>query len=113
MVEHKYKEEVLQLIRAIENSSPINQRGLSKQTGFSLGKTNYLLKELIKKGLIRVAHFTTHPGRLRKISYAITPEGIEAKIQLVKHFLERKEAEYNSLRNEWIKLQLMTENENT
>ena len=43
----------LNILRNIKNSNKVNQRQLALQLGFSLGKLNYCLKELKKKGLSR------------------------------------------------------------
>ena len=45
-----------------------------EKLGISLGKTNYLLRELIKKGLIKVKGFTETNGRgkLNKVQYNLT-----------------------------------------
>ena len=54
MNEHNdFKEEALYLIREVEENPALNQRFLSQRLNISLGKTNYLLKELIKKGFIK------------------------------------------------------------
>ncbi len=103
MVEHTQKEEALSIIKEIEANPAATQRTVSKKLGISLGKTNYLLKELITKGLIKGESFSTNPGKLRKISYLLTPKGFEEKTRLTYHFLKKKEAEYNHLKEEWEK----------
>lgn len=100
MIEH-IQEEVLAVIKEIETNPATTQRTVSKKLGISLGKANYLIKELITKGLIKARSFSENPGKLRKISYIITPEGIEEKICLTHHFLKKKEAEYKLLKEEW------------
>jgi len=101
MSEQQLKEEILQLIREIESFPGINQRTLSEKLGISLGKTNYLLKELIKKGFIKAKNFTENPDKLKKIQYILTPEGFEHRVKLTYHFLIRKEDEYNRIKNYW------------
>lgn len=104
MLEQPIKEEVLSIIKEIENDSTITQRALSTKLGISLGKINYLLKELIKKEIIKARNFSGNPGKLRKIHYILTKEGFEHKIQLMHHFLKVKEEEYNRIRKEWKEL---------
>ena len=104
MPEHHTKEEILHLIREIESTPEINQRILSSKLGISLGKTNYLLKELIKKGFIKVKNFSNSPSKLKKIKYILTKNGLEHRIRLTYHFLIRKEAEFNRIKNEWEQL---------
>ena len=45
------------LLRKIQNRPESTQRELAKDLGFSLGKLNYCLKELNKKGLIKFKNF--------------------------------------------------------
>jgi len=88
------KEENLIIIKEIESQPEITQRDISKKTSISLGKVNYLLKELIKKGLIEVKNFSNNPGKLTKLHYYITKEGLEYKIRITQFFLKEKEAKY-------------------
>jgi EPS-associated MarR family transcriptional regulator len=104
MIEQSPKEEHLLIIKHIEAEPEITQRDLSLKLGISLGKTNYLLKELAKKGLIKANNFSKNPGKLRKINYFLTKRGFEQKLKLTYHFLQRKEQEYNIMRQEWDKL---------
>lgn len=104
MIEQCPKEEVLSIIKEIEVNPATSQRNLSEKLGISLGKTNYLLKELIKKGIVKARNFSNNPGKLTKINYLLTNKGFEKKIELMHHFLERKEAEYLILKHEWERL---------
>lgn len=101
MFEHFSKEENLHIIREIEADPGTSQRLISKKLGISLGKTNYLLNALIKKGLIKVKNFSTKPGKMQKIYYYLTKEGLEHKLHLMHYFLIKKEEEYNRLKKEW------------
>ena len=99
------KEEALSIINEIEANPVITQRAVSKKLGISLGKTNYILKELIKKGVIKGESFSANPGKLKKVSYLLTPQGFEQKMRLTYHFLKKKEAEYKMLKEWWEKSQ--------
>jgi len=99
--QHLMKEENLLIIKEIETKPSATQRHLSNKLGISLGKTNYLLRELIKKSIIKVRNLSDNPGKLGKIQYYLTKEGFEHKVQLMQHFLKEKEAEYNQLKKEW------------
>lgn len=102
MNEHSaFKEEDLSLINEIEKNPALSQRYLSQSLNISLGKANYLLKELIKKGLIRIGVFSRNPGKVKKIQYVLTKKGIEEKVTLTYHFLKVKEKEYKRLRGEY------------
>lgn len=104
MVEQHPKEETLFIIKELEANPNATQRILSKNLNISLGKTNYLLKVLIKKGIIKLKRFSSNSGKLSKIHYYLTKEGLEHKIQLTLHFLKEKETEYNRLKQEWERL---------
>lgn len=101
MIEQSPKEEHLLIIKHIEAEPAITQRDLSLKLGISLGKTNYLLRELTKKGLIKIKNFSRNPGKLKKIGYILTKKGFNEKLRLTYHFLQRKEQEYNRLKQEW------------
>jgi len=98
------KEEVFYLLSELSKSPEITQRQLSSKLNISLGKTNYLLRKLIKKGLIKAKNFSHRPGKIKKIRYILTPEGFKEKVRLTYHFLKRAEAEYNYLKQEWERL---------
>ena len=98
------KEENLIIIKEIESQPAVTQRQLSLKLTISLGKINYLLKELIKKGLIEVKNFSNNPGKLNKLHYYLTKKGIDYKISITQHFLKEKEAEYNQIKREWEQL---------
>ena len=100
------KEETLIIIKEIESQPAVTQRELSMKLAISLGKINYLLKELIKKGLIEVKNFSGNPGKLNKLHYCLTKEGLEYKISVTRHFLKEKEAEYNQIKREWEQLEV-------
>ena len=65
----------------------------------SLGKTNYCVKALLEKGLIKVQNFKNNK---RKMAYAylLTPAGIAEKTLLTHKFLQRKLEEYELLEKE-------------
>ena len=94
------KEEVLHLIKEIDTSPAITQRDLSRKLGISLGKTNYLLKELILKGIVRIQSFSTHDQKLKKISYILTQKGLSEQLRLTYYYLKLKEKEYFKLKEE-------------
>lgn len=101
MDEHHIKEDVLRILCILSSNSNLTQRDLSSHLGFSLGKTNYLIKELAKKGLVKVKNFSHKNHKLKRISYILTSEGLKEKTELTLHFLKRKQREYENLRKEW------------
>ena len=81
------------------NSDNKSQRDLARELGFSLGKLNYCLKALKKKGLIKINSFKKNPNKLNYI-YVLTPKGISAKTKLTINFMRRKMKEYDELKKE-------------
>lgn len=102
MIEHKFlKEETLHLMKEVSDNPQANQRLLSQRLNVSLGKINYLLKELGKKGIIEIVNFSTNPDKAKKLKYILTPKGMQNKVMLTQHFLKIKENEYNRLKKEY------------
>ena len=91
------------LLEAVAQGEHANQRQLSRAIGLSLGKTHYLLKELINRGLIKVGNFSRSQNKLGYV-YLLTPSGFKEKIKVTKRFLAAKEREYESLKYEIEKL---------
>ena len=98
------REETLTLLSELYKSPHLTQRALSLRLNISLGKTNYLLHELIKEGAIKARNFSHNEGKLKKVRYILTPKGLEEKIKLTYYFLKRKETEYNLIKQEWEQL---------
>ena len=65
----------------------------------SLGKVNYVLKELKKKGLIKINNFKNNPDKSRYL-YLLTPKGLAEKTKITIKFMQRKMEEYEELKNE-------------
>ena len=53
----KNKYDYFDVLRKLQNNPNSTQRELAKDLGFSLGKLNYCIKELRKKGLIKIENF--------------------------------------------------------
>lgn len=102
----------LKVLRLLEDNPRMNQRDLAEALGVSLGKTNYCLKALLDKGLIKILNFRNSQNKLA-YSYLLTPTGIAEKAELTKRFLKRKVAEYESLKREIETLKLEVEQAQT
>lgn len=87
---------LLDVIRLIEASPQVSQRTVAVSLGVSLGKANYCIRELIKKGLVKAENYRHSSNKLGYL-YVLTPDGITAKAELARYFLERKMAEYEVL----------------
>ena len=92
-------EDRLRLIRLIEENPAITQRELAQALGVSVGKTNYLLRALMEKGLVKVRNFKSSDNKAKYLYY-LTPKGMEEKMRLTYHFLRRKTEEYERLQTE-------------
>ena len=88
------------ILRAIEMNPEISQRTLSSQLGISKGKAHYLIAALVDKGLLKIGHFSRHGGKLAKVVYLLTLEGIRNRVELTREYLARKETEYEALHRE-------------
>jgi len=89
----------LRVLRLLEANPELSQRELAEALGVSLGKTNYCLKALLERGLIKIQNFRNSQNKAA-YAYYLTPEGISKKTVLTAGFLKRKLAEYASLKKE-------------
>ena len=95
----KDKQDQFEVLRKIKSRPYSSQRVLASELGFSLGKLNYCLKELQKKGLIKIKNFKKNPNKLNYL-YVVTPEGLAAKTKLTINFMKKKMREYDELKKE-------------
>tara|TARA_B100000989_G_C19528054_1_gene468028 strand:- start:1764 stop:2075 length:312 start_codon:yes stop_codon:yes gene_type:complete len=89
----------LDLLRKISKKPRVSQRTLANELGFSLGKLNYCLRALKKKGLIKIKNFKNNKNKINYI-YILTPKGIAKKSLLTVNFMKRKMEEYEELKEE-------------
>ncbi len=101
-------EDRIKLMKAIESYPIENQRQLSEIIQLSLGKTNYLLRNLIGVGLVKLSNFKRSDNKIG-YTYKLTPKGISEKVRITVEFLERKEEEYLLLRKEIKSLKIQLE----
>ena len=100
----------LQTLRVLESKPDASQRDLARALGISLGKVNYCLGALIKKGAIKARNFKNSRHKLAYM-YQLTPAGIEEKSRLTIHFLQEKIAEVEKLQVEIEQLRIETLND--
>ena len=89
-----------EVLRKIEKVKKFSQRELAQELGFSLGKLNYCLKSLQKKGFVKLKNFQKQPNKIRYLKYVITPKGISERTKLTMNFMKRKMKEYDELKKE-------------
>ena len=87
----------LAVLRLLAQQPELSQRELSQALGLSLGKTHYVLHALLDKGLVKARNFRRSDRKLA-YAYVLTPGGLREKVRLTRSFLQRKEAEFESLK---------------
>jgi len=90
----------LDILRRIQKKPVASQRELAETLGFSLGKLNYCLKALQKKGLVKIQNFQKQKDKISYINYVLTPKGVSVRIKLTLNFMKRKMREYDQLKKE-------------
>jgi len=98
------------LLKLLGDDPNLTQRQMAGEMGLSLGKFNYCLKELVKKGIVKIERFTTS-DRKAGYMYILTPNGIEQKAKITVNFLKRKLHEYQEIKQEIEKLKKEVEAE--
>lgn len=87
------------VMRLLQAKPDMSQRQMAKALGLSLGKTNYCVQALLKKGWLKLQNFSGNANK-QAYAYLLTPEGIANKAQLTTRFLQRKQQEYVLLKAE-------------
>ena len=96
MLSDEYRAKIL---KKLEEDPQISQRDLARELGISLGKANYCLQALVVKGLVKANNFKNSNNKKAYI-YLLTPKGMAEKAHATVRFLDRKIAEYESLKRE-------------
>ena len=87
------------LLKLLETDPNLTQRQMAGEMGVSLGKFNYCLKELVKKGFVKVDRFTSSDNKAAYM-YILTPRGIEEKSTITMSFLKRKIKEFEEIQQQ-------------
>jgi len=95
----KISQQQFDILRKIFKNPSATQRQLASDMEISLGKLNYVLNELRKKGLIKINNFKKNNNKTRYL-YLLTPRGITEKTKLTVNFMKRKLREYDELKEE-------------
>jgi len=101
MSEEKSKafESFYRVTRIIEEHPEYTQRRIAKELGCSVGKVNYILTALVKKGMIKLQRFIKSTDKAG-YRYVLTPKGLQEKIKITRQFIKKKLEEYNRIKNE-------------
>ncbi len=96
---HSHEEAHLRILKIVEAEPDISQRQLAVRLGVSLGKTNFLVKALLEKGLLKAGNFRRAENKFKYV-YLLTPKGFRERVRLTRAYLARKETEYEALQAE-------------
>ena len=96
----KNEQDHFEVLRRIKKKPESTQRELAKKLGFSLGKLNYCLKSLQKKGFVKLQNFQKQSNKINYLRYVITPKGISERTKVTINFMKRKMREYDELKKE-------------
>ena len=96
----KNEQDQFEVLRKIKKTPESSQRELAEKLGFSLGKLNYCLKALQKKGFVKLQNFQKKNNKISYLQYVITPKGITERTKLTINFMKRKMKEYDELKRE-------------
>ena len=96
----KNEQDQFEVLRKIQRTPESSQRELAEELGFSLGKLNYCLKALQKKGLVKLQNFQKKTNKISYLQYVITPKGISERTNLTVNFMKKKMKEYDELKME-------------
>lgn len=92
------EQDELNLLLKIKKKPHSSQRELAYELGFSLGKLNYCLKALKKKGWLKIQNFQKQPKKIKYVQYILTTKGIAERTRLTINFMKRKMKEYDELK---------------
>ena len=93
------RNDFFQILRIIQKGEIKTQRDIAQASGLSLGKINYCLNELKKKGLIKLENFKNNKNKVGYL-YLLTPHGLKTKKNLTLSFMKQKSKEFDELKKE-------------
>ena len=87
------------MLKLLEANPGMSQREVARELAISLGRVNYCMQALIRKGWLKASQFRNSRNKVAYL-YLLTPRGLEAKASLTVSFLKIKLREYEMLREE-------------
>jgi EPS-associated MarR family transcriptional regulator len=87
------------IMRILQENPDLTQRELAEKLGISLGGLNYCLKELMKKGMVKMENFANSKNKFGYV-YVLTPSGMAEKGAVTHRYLQRKMDEFEALKAE-------------
>jgi len=95
-----YNKEIhLNLLNLLQEEPKLTQREMNRKMGVSLGKINYCISALTKKGMIKVERFKKAENKSAYM-YRLTPKGFEEVANLTISFLKIRIVEYDKIKKE-------------
>ncbi|PTV93023.1 winged helix-turn-helix DNA-binding protein [Halanaerobium saccharolyticum] len=94
-------EKITDVLAILDREDSPSQREIAKQTGFSVGLVNTLIKKCAKKGLVKIERLNS-----RNIKYILTPEGIKEKTQKTIDYIKQSYQAIQQLQNRVTELAL-------
>jgi EPS-associated MarR family transcriptional regulator len=95
------------VLRLLETKPEITQRDVARELGVSLGKANYSVRALIRKGWVKAISITNAQQKAA-YSYSLTRLGQQEKSRLTVRFVASKMREYEGLLAEIDQMQRST-----
>lgn len=92
-------ETIVKVLSHLGRRPESSQREIAEHAGISLGKANYVLQALVRKGMIKTENFLNSKNKLG-YRYILTPKGVKEKMKITKNFIKKKMAEYEVLLSE-------------
>jgi len=86
------------ILDAINRYQPSSQRALANLCGISLGRTNYAVKRLVEKGLIKISRGKDGSSKNRH-AYVLTAEDLQYKGQMSTPFLKARMKDFEDFRS--------------
>jgi len=77
-------ERELLILTQIEQQEDATQRDIARETGMALGSVNLLLREMTKKGLVKIERLNA-----RSVRYMLTPKGLKEKTEKTYKYIKR------------------------
>lgn len=87
--------QTLAVLETVEQSSEATQRQIASSTGLSLGLVNAIVKDLAKRGMIKMSQVPR-----RRLLYYLTPQGFAEKTALIFRVLRTVQSDYQQIRSQ-------------
>ncbi len=86
-------------LRELAKDGTLSQRDLARKMGLSLGRVNYVVNGLLRKGYLKAKRFKNSRNKMAYM-YIVTPKGLSTRMTRTYDFLQRKLEEFERLRKE-------------